>query len=399
MTALDTDRVTAASRPGARRFLRPRVVLAVLAALVVSGLAALLLLGTRESGTPLDPDNPSRSGGQAMARVLADQGVDVQAVRSRDALQDKQIGQGTTVVVTQAQLVTTAMWRDVLRTTSGADRVVLVAPGGAALRALDAPLSRRSGGFSDSSPAGCDAPLARGLTLEGGTERYDPSDGADAQVCFRPGGGFGAGGDQGGYVALLPRTAEHAEVVLLGAPETIRNSDVRDADNAAVGLRTLGQSPTLVWWSVSATDIPAGDADKPVFPRWFAPTVAMLAVTVLALMVLRGRRLGRLVDEPLPVVVRARETTESRGQLYRRSGDAGRASAVLRSATRRRLSRSLGVAPGSSPQTLTDAVAASTGRAPGEIHDLIHGAPAAGDDALVTLAGQLSQLEREVRHR
>ncbi|MDF8263059.1 DUF4350 domain-containing protein [Luteipulveratus flavus] len=392
---------TAGSEPRPRpRLPRKRALLGVLAALVVAGLATLLLLGTRTTGIPLDPDNPAPAGGQAMARVLDQQGVDVTPVRTRDALQGARIDASTTVVVTRGSLMTTAMWRELLRTAGSADRLVLVAPGSRALTALDAPLSRRSGtGFGGSTPAACDAPVARGLSVGGGDERYDPTSGADVAVCFRPGGGFGAGGDNGGYLAVLPRTADRPEVVLLGSTETIRNADVRDADNAAVGLRTLGHSPRLVWWSVSPSDVDLADAEEPVFPAWLAPVTVVLALAVLVLMLVRGRRLGRLVNEPLPVVVRANETTRSRGRLYRRAGDRDRASAVLRAGTRRRLTRYLGVPRGAGPAALVENAAATTGRDPRALHDLLYGAGPATEDAFVQLANQLSQLEKEVRHR
>ena len=61
------------------------------------------------------------------------------------------------------------------------------------------------------------------------------------------------------------------------------------------------------------------------------------------------RRLGRLVREPLPVVVRAVETTERRGRLYRRAGDRARAAAVLRLAPADRLARRLAVRRGAGP--------------------------------------------------
>ncbi len=53
-------------------------------------------------------------------------------------------------------------------------------------------------------------------------------------------------------------------------------------------------------------------------------------------MLWRGRRLGPLATEPLPVVVKAIETTRSRGRLYRKSGDRAHAADALRSATRAR---------------------------------------------------------------
>ena len=46
-------------------------------------------------------------------------------------------------------------------------------------------------------------------------------------------------------------------------------------------------------------------------------------------MLWRGRRLGPLVVEPLPVVVKAVESTQGRGRLYRRVRDRAHAAGIL----------------------------------------------------------------------
>ena len=115
-------------------------------------------------------------------------------------------------------------------------------------------------------------------------------------------------------------------------------------------------------------------------------------------MLWRGRRLGRLVPEPLPVVVRAVETTEGRARMYRRSRAHGRAAATLRAATLARLRDRTGLPRGAlrprpwrpwSPPA--PASRARTSPPCCSAHHLT-------DDAgLVRLAQILDQLDREVR--
>ena len=68
-----------------------------------------------------------------------------------------------------------------------------------------------------------------------------------------------------------------------------------------------------------------------------------LAVVLLALW--KGRRIGPLVAEELPVVVRASETVEGRGRLYRSRRARDRAADALRTATLQRLLPRLGLGP------------------------------------------------------
>ena len=124
----------------------------------------------------------------------------------------------------------------------------------------------------------------------------------------------------------------------------------------------------------------------------------MLATSAVVFLCLwRGRRLGRLVTEPLPVIVRAVETTESRGRMYRKSRDRTRALAVLQLATRRRLAAYLGL-PASSPVgSVAAAAAAVSGRSYHDVLDLLDSPAAHDDSSLVELANTLVALEKEVR--
>ena len=143
-------------------------------------------------------------------------------------------------------------------------------------------------------------------------------------------------GDNGALVAE-PRDG----VVLLGAVDVLRNGGILEADNAAVALRLLGQHERLVWYVPDVADLAADDAVtlSSLLPGLAAARLWLVALALLALVIWRGRRLGALATEPLPVVVRAIETTRSRGRLYRRADDRAHAAATLRSADTRCRSR------------------------------------------------------------
>ena len=101
--------------------------------------------------------------------------------------------------------------------------------------------------------------------------------------------------------------------------------------------------------------------------------------------------------EPLPVTVRAAETTESRGHLYRRSRDLARTAAILRAGTRGRLQRRLGVARTDPLDTLVTAVVAATGEPRERIQTLLADTEPATTRDLVRLGTDLADLERKVR--
>jgi hypothetical protein len=127
----------------------------------------------------------------------------------------------------------------------------------------------------------------------------------------------------------------------------------------------------------------------------------VLGLAGVALIVWRGRRLGPLAHEPLPVAIKAVETTRNLGRLYRRAGDRPHAAEALRAASRARLAERLRLPRAVHPDRLVDDVAARTGRPAAEIDALI--GPSAlspsDDHGLAELAQRLTELDREVSHR
>jgi hypothetical protein len=103
------------------------------------------------------------------------------------------------------------------------------------------------------------------------------------------------------------------------------------------------------------------------------------------------------VPEPLPVVIRASETVEGLGRLYRAARARGRAATALRAATLTRLAPRLGLRRGDGTPAMVNSVCARTGRAPAAVAELLYGPEPEDDRALVALADQLDILEAEVR--
>ena len=155
---------------------------------------------------------------------------------------------------------------------------------------------------------------------------------------------------------------------MLGAGDILTNGEVTRHDNAGVAVRLLGQGDRLVWYIPTYLDVPPRTPPPTSeVPRALAPLLFLALFALLATMLWRGRRFGPLVTEPLPAVVRAIETTQSRGRLYRRAGDAARAAAILRAATVRRLATYLGLPAGCTPGAVAEAVARATGRPPAHV--------------------------------
>ncbi|MCU1587791.1 MAG: hypothetical protein JWN31_1284, partial [Frankiales bacterium] len=126
------------------------------------------------------------------------------------------------------------------------------------------------------------------------------------------------------------------------------------------------------------------------------PAELELALAVLLLAVWRAQRLGRVVREPLPVVVRAAETVEGRGRLYRAARARQTAAEELRAGARRRLGPRLGAGRHPHRDALLAGLSLQTTRPAEELAALLYGPQPADDASLVRLADELDALTREV---
>ena len=127
-----------------------------------------------------------------------------------------------------------------------------------------------------------------------------------------------------------------------------------------------GRPGHLVWYLPGLADVDRrGLTARPwtSSPRpWVAFLGPWLALVAVLAMVWRGRRLGPLVFEPLPVVVKAVETAEGRARLYHDSHAVDRAADNLRAGTLVRLARVLRLGPDAEPTALSSAAARHLGR-------------------------------------
>jgi Domain of unknown function (DUF4350) len=373
--------------------------LAIVAVLVVAGSVIGVLQG-RSTGGPLDPESARQSGARALAVLLGDRGVEVRRVRTLDDAMAA-AGADTTVLVAQSDLLVPSQLRRLAR--ADTRHFVLAEPGEEVLSTLAPKVLTAGSAIPRTRDPDCDLPAARragDVRVDGPMYRAPTADGAT--TCY---------GDvtRGALVRLtgVPPRGERT-VDVLGTSVSFTNERLADEGNAALALNLLGRHRTLVWYIPSLSDVPLADrpeAGAPPNILGLLPTglqfgVAQVAVGIGLLMVAYARRLGPVVAEPLPVVVRASEAVEGRARLYHRARARDVAATSLRGAARARLAARLGLSPGTPPEAVAAAVATRTGRPSAQVAELLAGpdGPVPPDDpSLVRLADALDTLEQEVR--
>ena len=187
-------------------------------------------------------------------------------------------------------------------------------------------------------------------------------------------------------------------VTVVGTAEFMSNAGLLKSGNAALAMNLAGARPTVVWYAPQHTESESsGSASlSDLLPSQVYWMILQLCLVVVLLAIWQARRLGPLVAESLPVVVRASETVEGRGRLYRSRRTRDRAADALRTAGLQRLLPRLGLTAAATPPEIAAAAAAHTGRDTAAVAHLLFGPVPATDADLVSLAHQLDDMERQV---
>lgn len=317
--------------------------------ILFAAIVITLLRGSGEGGA-LDPRSFRPEGSHALADLLEQNGVRVELTDDASSVE------GATLFVPQPNLIEPERLADL---SGRAAATVLLAPATGVARVE--PETRQPG-----------CPLA-------------------ARAGAATMGGFVYEGEQRCYDSTLVRTGT---VTTLGYGGIFTNRDIDSEGNAALALSLLGQHERLVWYVPSAADRAQQKPLTDLIPDGWKFAALQLGIAAVVIALWRARRLGRVVPEPLPVVVRAAETVEGRARLYRRSHAAPHAAAVLRQATRDRLAPLLGVPPGDDP---SEEIARRTPRSAAAVRALLYDDGPVDERGLVALAAELDAVENEVR--
>lgn len=363
-----------------------RWIVLALAVIVAIAVLSAYLTAPRPGGW-MDPNSTGPDGARALMTLLRENGVDVVEAPDVAAVEAAARPDTLLVVVQTYHLVDDA----VLHRLAGVpgDRM-LVQPNSRTRQAL-APEVKLSGAttFGGGERPDCDLREATraGAVQFSVSDAYEASgEDIDLTRCYEG--------------ALVRYSADGRDITLVGDSGFMTNRGLPKAGNAALAMNLAGTNPRMIWYAPQFTE---GESDGAASLFDLAPDhvswmVWQLVAVVVLLALWKGRRIGPLVAERLPVVVRASETVEGRGRLYRSRRARDSAADALRTAALQRMQPRLGLGVNPDPAALVQAVAAHSGVHPQAVAHILFGPPPGDDAELVDLARELDNIERQVAH-
>lgn len=376
-----TDTTSAVGATVVQRWRTARWVLLALVLIVGVSAVSAYLTAPRQGGR-MNPDATSPDGAHALVTLLRDRGVDVVSAKDLAGVERAARPDSLLLMAPTPYLVDDAALKRIANLPGD---VLLVEPMSWTREAL-APKVERAKDTSFGGEPRCDMAEATraGRVQFNVSDTYQPVDGAALTRC---------------YDGALVRYSEGGRTVtVVGAADFMTNAGLLREGNAALAMNLAGARPRLIWYTPDRIEGESDGATSimdliPSRVGWIALQLC-LAVGFVALW--RGRRIGPLVAEELPVVVRASETVEGRGRLYRSRRARDRAASALRTAVLLRILPRLGLGSQSDPASVVETVARRIGYDPATVEYALFGPDPSDDAQLVSLSRLLDDIERQV---
>ena len=357
----------------------------LLALAVVVGVAAVsTYLTAPRPGGRMDAESTSPDGGHALMTLLRERGVDV-VVAKNVADVERAARPDSLLLVAETYFLVDDDLMARLEKVPG-DRL-LVEPVSNTRKTL-APGIRIGRAATIGGDPNCDLPEA----LKAGDAQFGISD------------TYEAAGDQpltSCYDGAVVRCRDGGRTVtVVGSADFMMNSGLLKQGNAALAMNLAGARPRLIWYAPQRVEGErSGGSDIfDLIPDNVGWIVWQLCIVVLLAALWRGRRMGPLVAEKLPVVVRASETVGRPRPLVPVAScpRPGRRRAAHRRAAAH-------VAPTGAGRQRSGACGGGRGgralrQAAGSVAPHPLGPPPSSDDDLVNLARELDDIERQVAH-
>ncbi|MGP3955443.1 DUF4350 domain-containing protein [Nonomuraea sp. 3N208] len=364
-----------------------RMIVLLGALLVLAAVIGVLITPSQGPSRRLDPADTSVAGSKALAELLRSRGVQVDRVDSVQAAADMTARGGNRLLL----ITDTTYFDESALSRIPGDRLIVgdvfglqsLAPG---VR------TRPEAARTRSREPQCQLPAAKlaGSAYMGG-------------VLFNaPPGGTGCYPASGGGHTLVSYPNAGGVTTVVGDGSFMTNLRLAEDGNAALALNLIGTGRPVTWLirpeRPPSMELPGelGQSMYDLMPDNIRWTIYMVIIAVAVTALWRGRRLGPVVAERLPVIVRAAETVEGRGRLYRARRARQRAADSLRAGTIDRLTPRLGLTSGAGPQEVVAALATRARQDSHQVGAALYGPPPADDAALVALAGYLDFIERQV---
>lgn len=362
----------------------------VVGLILITAILATALLTRPSAAAVLDPRSAAPEGSAALAQVLAARGEPVGTVTTLSGV--LAADQAHTVVVRNDAILTTqAAERLTTSVREHEQRLVVLGVAGPLLQ------DRWEPSTATTDPvlaADCTLPAAAAAQTASFPLLVQPvaTRGVDdwEHVCF----------SQGPAAGLLAQ----GQTFLMSDGSALSNAELAEVGNAALGVNLLSaagaDSPTgqerIVWYLPTATDpalATSGSATlSEVLPTWLPATLMMTLIGVVVLALWRGRRLGPLLTEDLPVLVQSYETQVGRANLMQRNQDRNGAAEALRMQSREQLQRTTGRRHPETDASVLASTAAAVGLTTSDVATALQSGPVSTDAELLRLARNLQRI-------
>lgn len=336
---------------------------------------------------PLSIHNPGQDGAMALAEVLSSRGTEISDIYNNG--QAEALGANDLLVVTDLNVLSD---KQILELMYAPTNVLFVGLQYQTNRFK--PYVREFNGAERFETAKCDfGPARTAQTLKYTGNSLIPLKNP-TYACFPA--------DAHSYGFLQFTRPSGRTLSFLASDSVMTNRGITSEGNATFALNLLGKYQKVGWITgpTYSTDSRQSDSAKPdIMPVQFTNAIILLFAAIIVFAAAKGRRLGRVVNEDLPVVVHGAETVYGRARLYQRAKVFDASARSARRYAARQIGASLHIPAPASAAEMTNAISQYTGRNPQEVYALLYGEDPKTTQELLHLLKDLRKLMTDTQRK
>ncbi|QPK94628.1 hypothetical protein HCQ94_02710 [Actinomyces sp. zg-332] len=368
----------------------------LIALLLIIAFIVSMIFNNTKSSTPYAIDNPGKNGTMALSEVLREKSTYIKTINRVSNIKNISSKEDSAIVVLNPHMIPDKKLKTIEN--NKVKDIIFINTANANLSNIQTTFS------SSTKPITSDCTLdflnyktkiSHSLFSLLPKNSSDSVSNTNLAVCFP------IKGKEGTSYALIQKKNANNTLTYISDGSIFTNGQITKEGNAALALNILNKYKTVYWYLPYLEDFSSPEEKQTgvnaLLPPGTYQLVILLAIATLFYLSGKSIRLGKVVEEDLPVIVKHEDIIFSKANLYRKSNDQEYTANILRRYYKKKLSKLLIINERSSLEEFTNALAKKTGSSITDLEKIFFTQPIRSNEELNILSLNLESIEKRVK--
>lgn len=198
--------------------------------------------------------------------------------------------------------------------------------------------------------------------------------------------------------AYIEKISDTYKTSYIADPSIFTNKEITKSSNAAVALNLFNKYKNIYWYMPTKAEFEdPSNAAPPLTPSWAGQIFLLICIATIFLLLAKGKRLGFVIKENLPVVVKFEETNTGKANLYRKNNDQDYTANILRTYHIQKLAKLVRINPQINKEEFIRAVSEKANIKYEDVEKILYTQETQSNEELHVLSLSLESIEKKVK--